>query len=52
MTREEMLFSKSEATAKLDGINQEIDQVSRSHHVSALVPIAGRRQEGDRRAVE
>jgi site-specific DNA recombinase len=39
MTREEMLFSKSEARAKLDGINQEIDQVSRSHHASALVPV-------------
>ncbi|KDN23127.1 hypothetical protein [Amycolatopsis rifamycinica] len=39
MTREEMLFSKSEAQAALDDINHEIDQVSRSHQANALVPV-------------
>jgi len=39
MTPEEMRFTKAQANAKLDEINQEIDQVNRSSQVSALLPL-------------
>ncbi|MGH3782319.1 MAG: hypothetical protein ACRDR6_22720 [Pseudonocardiaceae bacterium] len=39
MNREEMLFAKGEARAKLDQINEEVDQVSRSHQAHALLPV-------------
>ena len=41
MTPEEMRFTKTQANAKLDEINEEIDQVSRSHQANALLPLEG-----------
>jgi len=39
MDRDEMRFTKGEAREKLDQINQEIDQVNRSHQANALLPV-------------